>query len=271
MKYKLLAVDMDGTLLTSDKKISPRNKAALEKLFDRGIYVVTSTGRGLAEIVEYREDFKRMNYGILISGGVVFDFFRDEPIVTHAVDEDIMLKLIDFGLEERAMIHLLTLRKSIAREDDIQHMEDFGMGVYRRIFNSICTRSEDFKDYIRTHPGEVAKVNLYHRDRASRDRNLARMNALDLSISYAESNNLEAAPHGITKASGLRELCDFLQIDISETVAIGDGNNDKEIIQAAGVGVAMGNARDSLKELADFVTTDNDSDGVAAAIEKIFG
>lgn len=271
MKYKLLAVDMDGTLLTSDKKISPRNKAALEKLFDRGIYVVTSTGRGLAEIVDYREDFKRMNYGILISGGVVFDFFRDEPIVTNAVDEKILLKLIDFGLEENAMIHLLTLRSSIARENDIQHMEDFGMGVYRPIFNRICTRCDDCKGYIRTHPGAVVKVNLYHRDRPSRDRNLARMNELDLSISYAESNNLEAAPHGITKASGLRELCDFLQIDIGETVAIGDGNNDKEILQTAGLGVAMGNARDSIKQLADFVTTDNDSDGVAAAIEKIFG
>lgn len=270
MQYKLLAVDMDGTVLTSQKKITPRTKAAIDELLKRGIHVVTSTGRGLPELVDYREDFKLMNYGILISGGVIFDFFRDEPLVTHAVDEDIMLKLIDFGLEERAMIHMLTLRKSIAREDDIQHMEDFGMGVYQGIFNRICVRVDDFKAYIRENPGEVAKVNLYHRDRASRDRNLERMSKLPLSISFAESNNLEAAPKGITKASGLRELCDYLKIDISETVAIGDGFNDREILQDAGLGVAMGNGRDEIKKLADFVTLDNDSDGVAAAIEKIF-
>ena len=211
-----------------------------------------------------------MNFGILISGGVIFDFFRDEPLVTHAVDEDIMLKLIDFGLEERAMIHMLTLRKSIAREDDIQHMADFGMGIYHGMFDKICVRIEDFKAYIRENPGKVCKVNLYHRDRTSRDRNLERMSKLPLSISFAESNNLEASPKNITKASGLRELCKYLNIDISEAVAIGDAFNDREILQTAGLAVAMGNARDEIKKFVDFVTADNDHDGVAAAIEKIF-
>lgn len=261
---------MDGTVLTSQKKITPRTRDAINELLLRGIHVVTSTGRSLAELVDYREDFKLMNYGILISGGIVFDFFRDEPIITHAVDEDIMFKLIDFGLETRAMIHLHTLRNSIAREDDIQHMAAFGMEIYQDIFNRICLRVDDFKEYIRTHPNEVAKVNLYHRDRASRDKNLARMNKLNLSISYAESNNLEAAPQGITKASGLIELCNLLKIDLAETVAIGDGFNDREIIQTAGVGVAMGNARDEIKKIADFITLDNDNDGVAVAIDKFF-
>lgn len=270
LKYKLLAVDMDGTALNSQKKITSRTLNAINELLRRGVQVVTSTGRGLAELVDYREDFKLMNYGILISGGIVYDFFRDEPIATHAVDEDIMFKLIDFGLETRAMIHLHTLRKSIAREDDIQNMAAFGMEIYQGMFNLICERVDDFKEYIRAHPNEVAKVNLYHRDRISRDKNLARMSKLNLSISYAESNNLEAAPHGITKASGLIELCKHLKIDLAETVAIGDGFNDKEIIQAAGVGIAMGNARDEIKQLADFVTLDNDSDGVAFAIEKFF-
>lgn len=269
-KYKLLAIDMDGTALTSTKKISPRTHAAIENLLKRGIHVVTSTGRGLAELVDYREDFRLMHYGILITGGIVYDFFKRTPIASHAVDEATMFKLIDFGLEERAMIHLLTLNDSIAREDDIQHMADFGMAVYRDIFNRICLRVDDFKQYIRDNPGKVSKVNLYHRDRAARDRNLARMSALNLSISFTESNNLEASPKGINKASGLVELCDYLNVDIAETVAVGDGLNDREILQAAGVGVAMGNARDEIKQLADFVTLDNDHDGVAVAIEKFF-
>ncbi|MBR2734060.1 MAG: HAD hydrolase family protein, partial [Selenomonadaceae bacterium] len=105
---------------------------------------------------------------------------------------------------------------------------------------------------------------------ASRDRNFERMSKFDLTISFTERNNLEASPRGITKASGLEELCKFLGIDIAETVAIGDGHNDVEILQAAGVGVAMGNARDDIKQLADFVTADNDHDGVAVAIEKFF-
>lgn len=269
-KYKLLAIDMDDTMLTSTKKISPRTLDAINGLLKRGVHVVTSTGRGLAELVDYREELKLMNYGILITGGVIYDFFRGLPLKTNAVDEDLMLKLIDFGTEERAMIHMLTLNESIAREDDIQHMNDFGMEIYYNVFNRICLRVDDFKAYIRENPGKVAKVNLYHRDRASRDRNLERMSKLNLSISFAESNNLEAAPAGITKASGLIELCKFLNVDIADTVAIGDGFNDKEILQTAGLAVAMGNARDSIKNLADFVTEDNDHDGVAVAIEKFF-
>lgn len=270
IKYKLLAVDMDGTLLNSQKKVSPRTVAALAELAGRGVFVVTSTGRGRAEINDYPDVIKLMNYGVLNSGGLLFDFVRDEPIAIHGVDEPTILKLIDFGLEERAMIHLLTTKKSVAREADIQNMAAFDMAVYFDMFNRICERCDDFKGYVHAHPGEVIKVNLYHRNAESRDRNLARMREMNLSISFAEAFNLEAAPANITKASGLIELCEFLKIDVAEAVAIGDAHNDREVLQVAGLGVAMGNASDEIKNLADLVTLDNDNDGVAAAIERIF-
>lgn len=269
-KYKLLAIDMDGTALTSTKKISLRTGQAIDELLKRGVHVVTSTGRGVAELTDYREDFRNMHYGILISGGIVYDFFKHAPIVTHAVDEEIMMHIIDYGLQERAMVHLLTLKHSVAREIDIQHMEEFNMQIYYDMFNRICLRVDDFKQYIREHPGEVAKVNLYHRDRPSRDRNLERLKKFDLSISFTERDNLEASPAGITKASGLIELCKFLNIDLSETVAVGDGHNDTEILQTAGLAVAMSNARDDIKKISDYVTADNDHDGVAEVIEKFF-
>ena len=268
--YKLLALDMDGTVLNSDKKITPRTKLAIDNLMKRGVAVVVSTGRNLAEIADYRDDFQAMNYGIVISGGMIYDFFNDKPIKVHAVDEETIYKLIDFGLEERAMIHLHTVSRSVAREEDIQNMAAFGMGIYQGMFDRICDRFDDPKEYIRAHPGEVIKVNLYHRDKASRDRNFARIEPLNLSISYAEAFNLEMSPANITKASGLVELCEFLKIDLSESVAIGDADNDREILQTAGLSVAMGNASDDIKQLADFVTLDNDSDGVAVAIEKFF-
>ena len=271
MKYKLLAVDMDGTVLNSDKKISPRTKVAIDNLIRRGVYVVVSTGRGLAELSEYRDDLRNMHYGILISGGLVYDFINDKPIKINAVDEQTILQLIDFGLEENAMIHLHTVRNSIARQDDIQNMAAFDMAIYQSMFERVCTRCDDFKKYVHEHPGDVVKVNLYHRDKISRDRNFERINKLNLSISYAEAQNLEVSPANVTKASGLRELCNFLKLDLAETVAIGDADNDKEILPTAGLAIAMGNASDEIKRLADFVTLDNDNDGVAAAIEKFFG
>lgn len=268
--YKLLALDMDGTVLNSEKKITPRTKAAIDDLISRGVYVVVSTGRNLAELADYREDFKAMNYGILISGGMIYDFFNDKPIKVHGLDETTIYKLIDFGLEERSMIHLHTIKQSIAREEDIQNMAAFGMGIYKDMFSRYCERCDDCKEYVHAHPGEVIKVNLYNRSKAARDRVFDKITPLNLSISYAEAFNLEMSPANVTKASGLIELCRHLNIDISETVAIGDADNDKEILQTAGLAVAMGNASDEIKKLADFVTLDNDSDGVAVAIEKFF-
>ncbi len=270
MKYKLLALDMDGTLLNSEKKISSRTKAALENLSARRIFIVASTGRNLAELSEYRDDLKSMSCGILISGGMIYDFVNDAPIKIHAMDEPTIFKLIDFGLETRAMIHLHTIKKSVARQEDIQNMAAFDMGVYQNMFDKICERCADPKEYVRSHPGSVIKVNLYHRDKISRDKNFERIKKMNLSISFAEAFNLEMSPANITKASGLKELCDFLKIDLSEAVAIGDADNDREILQTAGFSVAMGNSSDEIKSLADLVTLDNDNDGVAAAIEKIF-
>lgn len=269
-KYKLLALDMDGTLLNSQKKISPQTLTAINELSKRGVCVVVGTGRGFSEMSDYRDALQIINYGILNSGGLIFDFLRDEPIKIHAVDEKTILQLIDFGLEERSMIHLLSVRHSIAREDDIQNMSAFGMEIYRDMFSRICVRCDDFKKYVHEHPGEVIKVNLYHRDKISRDKNFARMSNLNLSISFAEAFNLEASPANISKASGLVGLCEFLKIDLAETVAIGDAPNDREILQTAGLGVAMGNASDDIKKISDFVTLDNDNDGVAATIEKFF-
>ena len=168
------------------------------------------------------------------------------------------------------MVHLLGVHQSIARERDIQNMAAFDMSVYHDMFNRVCERCDDLKGYVHAHPGAVVKVNLYHRDAESRDRNLARIRDLNLSISFTESFNLEMSPANITKASGLIELCDFLKIEISEAVAVGDADNDKEVLKVAGCGVAMGNASDEIKQLADFVTLDNDNDGVAAAIAQLF-
>lgn len=268
--YKLLALDMDGTVLNSQKKISPRTANAIQTLLKKNIQVVVSTGRGYAEMTDYREVLKLMHYGILISGGLVFDFFNDKPIKIHALSDQNILKLIDFGLEENAMIHLLTVNKSLARENDIQHMDEFDMAVFTDMFNRVCLRCDDFKKYVLDNPGDVVKVNLYHRNKQSRDRNFARISDLGLEMNFAEANNLEISPANTSKASGLVELCNFLEIDLEETVAIGDAPNDTEILQKAGLAVAMGNSTDEIKKIADFVTLDNDNDGVAAAIEKIF-
>lgn len=270
MNYKLFAFDMDGTILTSDKKITQATIAKLDELARRGVYVVVSTGRALAEIADYKKEFQAVSYGIVISGGIVYDFKAAQALSIHSVPEKFILELIDAGLDEGAMIHLLTLNDSITSSKYISQMEKFNMGIYQSMFERICTRCDDLKKFVLDNPNKVLKVNLYHRDKESLDRTVERMKDSGLNLIFAEGTALEASPQNISKGSGLRELCNVLKISVDECVAIGDGFNDYEILQTAGVGVAMGNANDEIKKIADFVTDDNDHDGVVKAIEKFF-
>ena len=270
MHYKLLALDMDGTTLNSEKKITPKTENAISELSRRGVAVVLSTGRGLAEIADYKTELKFMHYGILISGGMVYDFFNSKPVTTHPLDTEIMLQLVDCAESEGAMIQLLTENDSLVREEDILNMETFGMGIYQDMYYRNCVRCNDFKKFIRENPSKVLKFNIYHRSTESREKNFKRFENFDLSIEYAEKTALEISPKNISKASGLKELCDFLKINLSETVAVGDAPNDTEILKTAGLAVAMGNATAEIKNLANFVTDDNDHDGIVKVIEKFF-
>ena len=270
MVYKLLALDMDGTLLNSQKKISPKTEAAISELSRRGVYVVVSTGRGVAELADYKDELKFMNYSITSSGGVVYDFFKAKPINFHNIAANDALKIIDAGILENAMIHILTVNKSIQREEDIKNAADFYMSRYQEMYNRISIRCNDFKEYVQKNPDDIAKVNLYHRTVESRQKNFERLKDLNLTFAFAETTSLEFSAKGISKGSGLIELCKFLKIDIAETVAVGDAPNDIEILKIAGIAAVMGNASAEIKKIADFITDDNDNDGIVKVIEKYF-
>ena len=168
------------------------------------------------------------------------------------------------------MVHLLTIKETIVKPQDITHMADFQMGIYQDMYIRNCLQIENLKDYALNHKEEVIKVNIYHRSPESRAKTVERLKGHNLQMVFAETTALESSPPTITKATGLIELCKYLNIDLADTVAIGDAPNDLEILQTAGCAVVMGNATDEIKKMADFVTTDNDHDGVLVAINKIF-
>lgn len=270
MTYKLLAFDMDGTILNSQKQISPEIIRKLEDLQKNSVFIVVATGRGLAEISDYKNDFKAVNYGILISGGIIYDFYKNEVLAVHAVEEEKILKIIEIGLEEGAMIHLLTLNESIANRADISEMEKFSMGIYKKMFERICKHCDDFKEFVHKNPKKVLKVNLYHRNEESRAKTVEKLKNDELQLVFTENTNLEATPKNITKGSGLIELCKKLNIKLEECVSIGDSLNDYEILKISGVGVAMKNSCEKIKKIANFITDDNDNGGFLKALEKFF-
>lgn len=267
--YQLLALDMDGTLLTSDKRISPRTLEALRDASARGTTVALSTGRAINELAEYRLAFMdTVRYASLVSGGHVYDLATGQTIATCPFDTETALTIARQGLEENAMVHILTSSTTAATERDVNRMPEVGMGVYQSMFRKICTLVDNVQEYIEEHPGEICKVNLYHTSQESRQRTFDCLQGLDAHIALAEQTSLEFTPTGVDKAHGLRLLCDHLGCSLDECIVVGDGLNDVEVLEVAGLAVAMGNADDAVKELAHITVSDNDHDGIAEVVER---
>ena len=270
MSYRLLALDMDGTLLTSEKRVSHGTFEALRKLAARGVPIAFSTGRNLAEMNAYVEALPFIPYASLMSGAYTFDLGEGRVLSRRPIETELASELLRRAAEEAPMAHVMTARESLACPKDIDEMPGFGMGVYQKMFRSICTEVDDLPAWVATHPGEVLKLNFYHRSEASRDRTRERLADLPCTLANSEATALECSALGVSKARGLQTLCEHLGITMEEVVAVGDAPNDLEALQAVGMPVAMGNATPEVLAVARMTVADNDHDGIVEVVEGLF-
>ena len=265
--YKLIAIDMDGTLLNSKKEVLPETATSIEKALSAGKYVVFSTGRGTMELEDYKEQLSSIPYGICISGALIYDFIHQKPIHQDFLPAELVPEIMGIAAAEDPLVHFLMGDRSIVQADHVSNMNVFGMGVYQELFDRVATKVDDIRKET-AYFDKIHKLNLYHRSMEARNRNYERLKHLPLSMAFAEDTSIEISPDGISKASGLKRLCGYLGIDISETIAIGDGDNDRLILEAAGLSIAMGNAEQDILALCDEQVADNDHNGVGEAIER---
>lgn len=268
-QYQLIAFDMDGTLLNSNKQISPETLNAIKRATDAGKTVILCTGRNLAELNAFTEIIPGLRYLDCVSGACVYDLKEKKTLYSQALDPGIVKKLMEFGMEEGAMIHVLSER-SIVQKDQQSHMADFHMGIYQTMFDQITDKLENIYNSFCEEPFPVLKLNLYHRDEASRARTVERIKAagLETALALAESTSLECSDKGIDKGVGLKKLCEHLRLPLEQTIAVGDADNDTMALKTAGLAVAMGNATEPIKALADVIVADCDHNGCAEAIDK---
>ena len=267
--YRLIALDMDGTLLTSDKRISPNTLATLRRCAERGVHVCLSTGRAVVELEDYREEMRgTVSLASLLSGGHLLDLERQQTIAAHPFDPGIALTIAQQGLREHAMVVVLTTSATAAMPQDVARMDELGLGIYQPLYYQHCTLCDDVLSFIAAHEQEICKVNLYHPSQEARKRSAAQLADLPIQAAYSEAASLECSPQGVSKASGLEALCDHVGIGIEQSIAVGDGFNDVDVLRVAGLSVAMGNAPHEVKALADVVVADNDHDGIVEVVER---
>jgi HAD superfamily hydrolase (TIGR01484 family) len=237
-EYKLIALDMDGTVLNSEHQISDMTRQWIYAAMERGITVSFSTGRGISNVLPYIEQLGIKTPIVTVNGSEVWK----EPHV----------------LLRRTLMELDAVKEMyrIAVEYDTWYWAYSVEGVFNK---EHWTNDLDSQEWL--------KFGYHTEDDAVRSKILQTLSSWGtLEITNSSPYNLEINPLGMNKASGVGEVCELLGIDMSQVVAVGDSLNDISMIRAAGLGVAMGNAQDQVKQAADAVTGTNDEDGVAQVI-----
>lgn len=266
--YDLIALDMDGTLLRSDKTISRRTLEAIERARMCGKAVCLATGRPLSEIRPYQDELSGIRYCMLESGALLWDNKEQRVLARRTLPRDCYGRILEASLQEDMMVQAMSLGRSIVTGNEIGWMEHWHMGVYQSLYRDAALRVPDARAWIRDCRDGIEKINLYHISRQASMRTAERLSDLPIERTYAETSSLELSPEGVDKGSGLLDLCRVLGIPAASAIAVGDADNDLPMIREAGLGIAMGNANDHVLETAQVIVGTNDADGCAEAIDR---
>lgn len=265
---RLIAIDMDGTLLRSDKTVDPQTAEDIRTAIEKGVQTAYCTGRGTAEMQDAFRSLPMIRYAVLTSGAVIYDRAEDRILYQNGVGHPYIEQIVETAARYHAMPHFLTDRESIIDEADLPHMADFHMGIYQPMFREISRMVGDMAAEGERHQA-IAKVNIYFRSAADRAAGYETLKHLPLQVTLSENTTLEMTAPDTNKGTGLERLAAYLRIPMPQTAAIGDNYNDIDMLKAAGFSVAMGNAAAEIREMCDHVTADNDHNGAGEAIRFI--
>ncbi|WP_172199480.1 Cof-type HAD-IIB family hydrolase [Saccharibacillus qingshengii] len=238
--YKLLALDMDGTLLNDDHQVSEETAKWIRRAIKEGFHVCLSTGRAAMHALPYAVELGLETPMVTVNGSEVWK-------APHQ-------------LHYRALMDVESVRNMHALA------EEFGVWFWAYTTERLYNRDQ-WTDTLEDK--EWLKFGYNTSDREVLHRILMRLQDMGgLQITNSSMENLEINPEGISKASGIAQVCELLDITMEQVIAVGDSMNDIAVIEAVGLGVAMGNAQDAVKQMADIVVASNNEDGIVQVIRE---
>ena len=265
MSYKVLAFDIDGTLTNSKKEITPATKAAIMKAEEQGYVIAIATGRPLPGVKEYVKELEfneRGGYVISLNGGVVVSCKDNKVISESMIPMEFYDKICDLAKEYK--VTLLTYEG----DDVITEKPDDKYVQIEANINKIKSRKvDDLKAYL-TFPVPKFLMVADGEYLAKVEKEVKPLLSDNLDVYRSEPFFLEILPKGINKANALDALIKEVGATREELMTFGDGFNDISMIEFAGMGVAMANGNELIKERADYVAPSNDEDGIVHVLEK---
>lgn len=267
MKYKLLVLDVDGTLLNNEREISKRTLAALLKVQQMGICIVLASGRPTYGLMPLAKTLELGNYGGFIlsyNGCQIINAQNGEILFKRRINPEMLPYLEKKARKNGFAIFTYNDDTIITDNPENEHIRSEA-----RLNNLEIIKEVEFSTAIDFAPCKCMLVSDDEGALIGLEQHWKRRLNGALDVFRSEPYFLEVLPCGIDKANSLGALLEQLDVKREEVIAIGDGVCDVTMLQLAGMGVAMGHAQDSVKACADHVTASNEEDGVALAVEQI--
>ena len=286
--YKLLAIDLDGTMLNSYGMVTENTKKAIKDTINKGTEVIIASGRPIDSIKTIAKEIGSENYFIAGNGALIYDIKKDEIIYEKFMNKQKVLEIIKICEENSIAYNIYTektiiakglkynvlyyykenLKKEESKKTNITIVED----VYEYIKSlenekflkiTVCDKTKSVFNSIIRKLRTVEDIDVL--DVLHMSRKMIKQGTEDVPIEYYYT---EISLKDVDKWNAIEYLAEKMNISRDEIIAIGDNINDKEMIENAKVGIAMGQSTPVITEIADFVTSNNNEDGVARALEK---
>lgn len=288
--YKLIAIDLDGTLLNSYGMVSEKNKQALIEANKKGAEIVIASGRSTNSVKNIANDLGICNYIICGNGSLIYDLQHEEIIYDKFIDKKKALQIIEICEQNSIYYNIYTenmvIAKSLNNNVLFYHQENANKPDSKKTKINIV---QNIYDYVsRLQNQNILKITISDNDNiifngiirklreikdidvldvAHMSRKMIKSGTEEVSLEYYYT---EITSKNVDKWYAIEYLIDKLNINKEDIMTIGDNVNDKLMIENAGCGVVMGNSAPYIKEIADMVVADNNQDGVAEAVERKF-
>lgn len=266
-EYKMIVLDLDGTLTNRNKEITPKTKETLMKAQEQGKIVVLASGRPTYGVMPLAEELHLEDYGgyiLSFNGGIIMNCKTKEVVFSRQIPAEANGKIIDLAQEHNVSILTYENRTLLTNCPEDQYVQ---LESRINILKIISMTTEKLKEhltfsvpkFLMTDDGDYLAM-VEPKVKAALGKNF--------SVYRSDPFFLEILPKGIDKAQSLERLLAVIGVKREEMIACGDGYNDLTMIQYAGLGVAMGNGVLPVRKAADYITLTNEEDGVAHVVEK---
>lgn len=268
---KLIALDLDGTLLDSSKRLSERNYKALVRCMEKGIEIVPTTGRTVDGIPEILKSIPGIRYAITTNGASIKNLLTKEELDSRKMPSNLAHYIMEKAVPYHIMYDAYIEGRGISEDKFYYHLDEYNIPeANHKMIHDTRDVVPCILEYVMECGKEIEKVNMFFREEETRVMMRKILSEIPgILVTSSLPNNLEINSLEAAKGEAILRLSHMLGIRPDQTMAFGDGENDFDMIEKVGFGVVMANGIEGLKIKADYITSTNDEDGVAAAIEKL--